>query len=217
MPRKKVEHKYHFIYKTTNLKNGKFYIGMHSTDDLNDGYLGSGTKLRRSIRRHGIENFKLEILEFLQDRDSLKEKEKELVNEDLLKDPMCMNLKTGGEGGISSEEHRKKFLFNAKKTQIPNLNKGRETQKRLWNTNETWASIMRTKLSNNAKANKGYTGMKHSSETKAKIGKSNSDKQSGVGNSQFGTCWITNGIENRKIKKGNILPDGWKIGRSIFK
>lgn len=34
--------KYHFLYKTTNLLNSKVYYGMHSTNDLNDGYLGSG-------------------------------------------------------------------------------------------------------------------------------------------------------------------------------
>ena len=97
MPR--VQHKYHFIYKTTNLKNGKFYIGMHSTSNLDDGYLGSGDKLRRSIRKYGKENFKLEILEYFENRELLSKREKELINEDVLKDPMCMNLKVGGEGG----------------------------------------------------------------------------------------------------------------------
>lgn len=53
--------KYFFIYKTTNLINGKYYIGMHATNNLEDDYLGSGTYLRRSVKKHGKESFKKEI------------------------------------------------------------------------------------------------------------------------------------------------------------
>ena len=207
------EKKYHYIYKTTNLKTGKFYVGMHSTDNLNDGYLGSGKRLRRSIRKNGMENFKLEIIEFVSNRNALKQRERELVNEELLKDPMCMNLQLGGGGGFVNEAHKKKFFLNAKATQIPNLNIGRQKQKELWIQNGDWANMMRIKLSNAAKGNTSWTGLVHSLETKAKIGKSNSVKQSSIKNSQFGTCWITNGIENKKIKKGNNPPDGWYFGR----
>jgi hypothetical protein len=86
------EKKYHCIYKTINQINGKFYIGMHSTNKLNDGYLGSGYKLRRSINKHGRENFKIEYLEFFDTRENLINREKELINDTLLKDPMCMNF-----------------------------------------------------------------------------------------------------------------------------
>jgi hypothetical protein len=52
-------------------------------------------------------------------------------------------------------------------------------------------------------------------EHKIKISIKNSIKQTGNGNSQFGTCWITNGKESKKIHLGDLIPDGWKLGRKI--
>lgn len=60
MPRQK---QYHFIYKTTCLVTGRYYVGMHSTDNLDDGYLGSGKLLGYSVAKHGKENHKREIVE----------------------------------------------------------------------------------------------------------------------------------------------------------
>jgi len=68
MPRK--VKKYHFIYKTTDTRNGNFYVGMHSTNDLNDGYVGSGDRLKKLIYKYGKDIFNIEILEFLPDRKS---------------------------------------------------------------------------------------------------------------------------------------------------
>jgi group I intron endonuclease len=93
---------------------------MHSTFNLDDGYMGSGKYIKNSIRRYGIENFKKEILEFLPDRESLKNREKEIVNVELVADENCMNLTTGGEGGPAftgkthSDENRKKFAEQQK-------------------------------------------------------------------------------------------------------
>lgn len=53
---------YHIVYKTTNLINGKIYIGKHSTAKLDDGYLGSGYYILEAIKKHGKENFTREIL-----------------------------------------------------------------------------------------------------------------------------------------------------------
>ena len=56
--------KYHFIYKTTSKFNGKFYIGVHSTYDLNDEYLGSGYRLLKDLKRFSKSQYEREILEF---------------------------------------------------------------------------------------------------------------------------------------------------------
>jgi hypothetical protein len=98
MPRK--PKKYHYVYKTTNAITGKFYIGMHSTDNLNDGYLGSGKRLKYSLSKYGKENHRIEILKFVADRKELAALEKELVTEELLKQKECLNLKVGGEGAV---------------------------------------------------------------------------------------------------------------------
>ena len=90
--------KYHYIYKTTNLINGKFYVGMHSTNGLDDDYIGSGKYLWNSIRKYGRENFVTEKLEFFESREKLIERERNLVDDKLLKEPMCMNLLLGGTG-----------------------------------------------------------------------------------------------------------------------
>lgn len=102
--------KFHFIYKTTCIVTGKYYIGMHNAFKINDGYLGSGKVLRLSIAKYGKKNHVREILEMLPNRESLKIREKEIVNEDLLKDPLCMNLCGGGEGPSCFSDETKALI-----------------------------------------------------------------------------------------------------------
>lgn len=90
--------KHHIVYKTTCTVTNAFYIGMHSTDNLNDGYLGSGVRLRKSIRKYGEAVHKVEILFELSSRQDASDKEKELITAELRKDPKCMNCGPGGEG-----------------------------------------------------------------------------------------------------------------------
>lgn len=92
--------KFHYIYQITRTDgSGKFYIGMHSTDNLNDGYFGSGKLLWASIKKHGKEIHTKEIIEFLPTREELKNRERQLVSEELIANPLCMNLQIGGYGG----------------------------------------------------------------------------------------------------------------------
>lgn len=90
---------YYIIYKTTNCVNNKYYIGCHHTNDLNDGYMGSGKHLRYAIKKYGADKFKFEILHFLNTKEEMFELERKLVNEDLVKDVNSYNLKIGSSGG----------------------------------------------------------------------------------------------------------------------
>lgn len=44
---------YHIVYLTTNLVNNKIYVGVHSTYNLDDGYLGSGKLISKAKEIHG--------------------------------------------------------------------------------------------------------------------------------------------------------------------
>ena len=90
---------HYIIYKTTNELNDKYYIGCHQTDNLYDGYLGSGKHLRHAIKKYGVENFKFEILHSVDSKEEMFELERNIVNEDLVKDTQTYNLKIGGSGG----------------------------------------------------------------------------------------------------------------------
>lgn len=223
MPRK--EKRYHFIYKTTNSINGKYYYGMHSTNNLNDGYIGSGKRLWCSIKKYGKENFKTDILEFLPNKVELKNKERELINEETLKDGLCMNLVYGGGGGFISPDGVKK---GRKKTdEILFQRYGENFRSIIFNNFYNGLSDVDKEILNKKRKEgqiksgfdyKTFLGKHHTDESKRKIGEFNSIHQKGEKNSQYGTCWITNGIESKKIKKTeiNLFPN-WKTGRIMNK
>lgn len=95
--RKLKNKKYHYFYKITNNINNHFYYGIHSTDDLDDGYMGSGVRLNYAYKKYGIENFSKEILKFFNSREECAEYEAEMVTEQLVHDDNCYNVSCGGE------------------------------------------------------------------------------------------------------------------------
>ena len=86
----------HFVYKTINKLNGKEYIGVHSTYHINDGYLGSGTILKKAIRKYGRKNFERIIINQFKYREEAFQKEKELVSAEYLKNNNVYNIVSGG-------------------------------------------------------------------------------------------------------------------------
>lgn len=87
------------IYKTTNLVNGKIYIGQDSRD--NPKYLGSGVILAKAIKKNGYANFKKETLEICESKVELNAREKFwIVYFDAMNPEIGYNLTEGGEGSF---------------------------------------------------------------------------------------------------------------------
>lgn len=286
MANKNKDKKYHFLYKTTNKLNGKVYYGIHSTNNIEDGYLGSGSYFYRALNKYGRENFQREILEFFDNREDLVKAEKELVTEEFVKDFNCYNTQLGGEGwnsintipvvdkngnifrihkddprylsgevkfnlyGLINTKDKNGNFFKVKSTDprylsgelIPYFtgmvvakNKDNEIiwmsvndprylsgefvhhSKGTVTVKDVNGNFMQV-CNNDKRYVNGelvhiWTGKKHKEETKRKIGQANSLKQKGSKNSQYGTMWITNGKENKKIKKEEKMPEGWSKGR----
>ena len=210
----------HFIYKTTNTLNSRFYIGMHSTTNIDDGYLGSGKRIKAEIKKYGKQNFVREILEHLPSRDALCEREAELVCPELLKNPLCLNLKNGGEGGGTREV----ALAAWNKPEYAAKVKSGMSK---WAAENKEASSTRTKKSAQTRIAKGqkpfggaglnaFKDKKHSEETRQQMCESQKGKQTGERNSQFGKCWVTNGVKSQSIKKEQLdefLALGFRRGR----
>ena len=88
---------YNYIYKITNNVNGKIYIGKHSTDKLNDYYMGSGVLLKKAKQKYGIENFTKEYLAFCDTEDMLNFLERFYIKKYKATE-IGYNISDGGEG-----------------------------------------------------------------------------------------------------------------------
>ena len=211
----RAERKHHYIYKITYKVTNRFYIGMHSTDNMDDGYFGSGKRLWFSINYHGKENHEKEILEFCSTRAELKKREKEIVTKELLQEDLCMNLKEGGDGGFINEEHMLKCSKAGNEAFSKKLINDLEFRKSHIERLLVFSKKYRDSGIHNYNTFEGKT---HSVDSKEKIRIALTGQRTGVKNTQYGTCWITKDGENKKIKKEKLdsyLIDGWIKGRNL--
>ena len=131
---------FYTIYKVTNIKNGKIYLGKHQTKNLEDDHLGSGIALRNAIKKYGRSAFIKEVLFIFDSEDKMNSKEKELITEEFVSSKNTYNKGVGGEGGphfkgkSHSIETRKKLsdsrqgkkLSNETKEKISEANRRRQ-------------------------------------------------------------------------------------------
>lgn len=110
---------YNYIYKITNQINGKIYIGKHSTDNLDDGYMGSGILICKAEKKYGIENFTKEYLAFCDTEEKLNWFEKFYIKKYKARE-VGYNLTDGGDGtlGRKQTEETKRKLSEATKKRL---------------------------------------------------------------------------------------------------
>ena len=210
---------FNYIYKITNKINCKIYIGKHSTDNLNDGYMGSGKILKQAIKKYGVENFTKEIIEFCDKEVDLNDLEKHYIDKYNSTDKSIgYNLTNGGDGfsvghtswlkGKQVSEETKRKISEANKGK-PSPNKGKPSP----NKGKPRSEETKRKIS---EANKGKpsptkgktTWIKikhHSEESKIKISESNKGK------SKHKLKWLTpNGeIKEMSIQHRNQWHKDW--------
>jgi len=206
------------VYKIVNKINGKIYIGCHKTYDLDDGYMGSGLLIKRAIKKYGVENFEKEILEVFNNPSDMFYMEAKLVN---LNDPNGYNLKEGGFGGFDYiNNNPEKFLTEKRLNSLMSAKDRQKLWRKKYDNDPEFRFLIRenAKLGNKKLQEKypegTFKGMHHTEESKQKIAKG-ATKRLGANNGSFGTMWITNNHESKKISKNDPIPDGWRKGRKI--
>ncbi len=220
---------YYYLYKITNLINNKIYIGVHKTDNVNDGYMGSGKIIVSAMKKYGSENFKKEILEYFDTSDKMFEKEKEIVNQEFLSNSNVYNLRRGGTGGfdfINKIGLQKVARKNANKTLEVKYGKDFLSFLGKKGTGVQKENGQLEKSINRIKKYPGFKSEEHKNFAQEKARSPNAinkkkdtfkkiNHSQGEKNSQFGTIWITDGANNKKIPKTEKIPPSWKRGRVI--
>jgi len=210
-----------FVYLTTNLINGKQYVGSHDGEE-NDEYFGSGKIINEALKKYGKENFNRKILKITETRKEAFDLEKpNIVKYNTLR-PNGYNISpTGGmnEWGGNHSEETKKILSEKTKERYKNKEnhpffRKHHTEKvknklKLLYKDKTLEEIhgkiksdnIKEKISRNGV---GMLGKKHSEEAKKKMSEGHKGKESGA----KGIKWTEEQRKNKsESQKGEKAPN----------
>lgn len=103
----------HYVYKITNLKNNKIYIGVrtHPSPEL-DEYMGSGTCIQKVIKIEGIEYFKKEIIKTFDTREKAENYESSLLTEEFCNSPETYNIQKTSNFNGKTHGFRKDLWYD---------------------------------------------------------------------------------------------------------
>ena len=94
-----------YLYKTTHMPTGKYYIGMServNSDSINS-YLGSGLIVSRYINKYPVEEFSKEILGWYNHPKKLRDEEVKEIKRNI-SNPYCINVSTSNQNAALCKE-----------------------------------------------------------------------------------------------------------------
>ena len=163
---------YGYIYITTNLINGKRYIGQKAYNYFVDSYKGSGKYLRKAIDKYGWDNFKTDVIEWCRDQEELDNCERYWIAlYDAVNSDKFYNLATGGEGihkGSKLSEEAKRHMSENHAEVLGFLNP-------FYGKHHTVESRKKMSLSRTGSNNHFY-GKHHTEDSKNKLAESHKGK-----------------------------------------
>lgn len=182
--------KYYTIYKITNKINGRYYIGKHITENLNDSYMGSGKLIKKAIEKYGIENFEKKIVKIYDNEHDMNIAESLLID---LNNKQIYNLQPGGKGSWSYINEN-------------NLSNNKDSKKKKSDSmKEYWTEEKRKNKSESMKEYNKINGTnRYSIGTKKRY-------EDPIFVEKFkNTMNVVNKDENKKIKAGKKIKEKWE-------
>lgn len=170
---------YGYIYLTTNLVNGKKYVGRHKSNVKDNSYFGSGSILKEAIKKYGKSNFTVDILEWCNSREELYEKEKFWIEKlNAVEDSNFYNIDNGGSGPQNvppevRQRLREAFCGEKNPAKRPEVREKIRQSKlgsknAMYGTHQSDSVIEKLRLANLGSNNHMY-GKHHSEESKKKM------------------------------------------------
>lgn len=194
--------KFHYTYiiycnEPTSKMYGCIYYGKHSTNNLLDGYITSGKKIKRYIKKYPNGYYK-KILNLYNSINEVNQAEFNLIHNNLNK-PYCLNLMEGGHGGAQGIEVSQK---------ISNKLKG---VKKTYKAGYNFYKNGRT----NVGENNPFYNKTHTEEARKNISEKRIEYHKTHDAFQKNKKWINNGIKQTYVdisEVDNYISNGWSLG-----
>lgn len=216
---------YGYIYLTTNLVNGKKYIGQHKSKVFDSNYLGSGNLITQAIKKYGKKNFTVEVLEWCVSLDELNSREYHYTKSfNAVSSPQYYNLVEGGNSGEVSDETRRRMSLSHPKKYPKEF--GEKISKSLRGYKKSEEAKRKQSLNHKdvSGSNNPMYGKTHTDKVRQRLREANTGKKlskevrnkmslskKGIPSNVTGKIWVTDGITSKLINP-ELLEDFVKLG-----